>query len=202
MVGLMHYGSDDETSVRTRVDGGYRARFPAIPAVVTYDNFDSGIRAKEILDRLARALGSQLTMNISMWKFDVLELDKLQDMAANDAAEADIIIISTSGVGELCPGVQQWIERWLSRKQPESSAFVSLNEADPDGTAESPAVGEYLQNVASRGNLSFFSQRGNLPVPDFQSTVQAIYREAEQISSAAAALLQRSSRLGGWGTSE
>jgi hypothetical protein len=170
--------------------------------VVAYDNFDSGIRAKEIVDRLARALGFQLTMNITMWKFDMLELDKLQDMAASDAAEADIIIISTSGAGELSLGVQQWVELWLSRKQGESSALVSLNEADPDGTAESPAVGEYLQNIASRGNASFFSQRGNLPAPDFQSTVKAIYREAEQILSASAAILQRSSRLGGWGMSE
>src|SRR6266702_5644572 len=198
----MHYRSDDETSERTRVDGRNRKRFPALHAVVAYNNFDSGIRAKEILDRLARALGSQLTMNISMWKFDVLELDKLQDLAANDAVEADIIIISTSGAGELSPGVQQWVERWLCRKQPESSAFVSLNEADPDGTAESPAVSEYLQTIANRGNLSFFSQRGNLPVPDFQSTVQAIYREAEQTSSETAAILQRSSRLSGWGISE
>jgi hypothetical protein len=192
--------------------------------VVAYDNFDSGIRAKEILDRLARALGSQLPMNLSMWKFEMLELDKLQDMAASDAAAADIIIISTGGAGELSPGVQQWVERWLSRKQRESSAFVSLNEADPDGTAESPAVSEYLQTVASRGNVIFFSQRGNLPVPDFQSTVQAICREAEQIlsataailqqpyaearwmreqtSSATAAKLQRSSRSGGWGINE
>ncbi len=170
--------------------------------MVAYDNFDSGIRAKEILDRLARALGSQLTMNITMWKFDMLELDKLQDMAASDAAEADIIIISTNGAGELSPGVQQWVELWLSRKQRESSAFVSLNEPDPDGTAESPAVGEYLQNIASRGNVTFFSQRGNLPVPDFQSTVQAIYHEAKQILSATEAILQRSSRLGGWSMNE
>jgi hypothetical protein len=163
-------------------------------------------------------------MNISMWKFDMLELDKLQDMAAGDAAEADIILISTGGAGELSPGVQQWVELWLSRKQRESSAFVSLNEPDPDGTAESPAVGEYLQNIASRGNVTFFSQRGNLPVPDFQSTVKAIYHEAEQIMSAAAAILQqpdpdgrwkreqtssataanlqRSSRSGGWGINE
>jgi len=198
----MDYRSDHETFELIPVDGENRKRLPAIHAVVTYDNFDSGMRAKGILDRLARALGSQLTLNITMWKFDVLEFDKLQDMAANDAAEADIIIISTSGAGELCPGVQRWVELWLSRKQRESSAFVSLNEADPDGTAESPAVGEYLQNVASRGNLSFFSQRGNLPVPDFQSTVKAIYREAEQISSAGSAILQRSSRLGGWGINE
>jgi len=198
----MDYRSDHETFERTREDGGNRQRLPAIDAVVAYDSFDSGMRAKEILNRLARALGSQLTLNITMWKFDVLEFDKLQDMAANDAAEADIIIISTSGAGELCPGVQRWVERWLSRKQRESSTFVSLNEADPDGTAESPAVSEYLQTIASRGNMSFFSQRGNLPVPDFQSTVKAIYREAEQILSASAAILQRSSRLGGWGMSE
>ena len=194
--------SDHENFEWKGPDRGNRRHLPAIHAVVAYDNFDSGIRAKEILDRLARALGSQLAMNITMWKFDMLELDKLQDMAANDAAEADIILISTGGAGELSPGVQQWVELWLSRKQRESSAFVSLNEPDPDGTAESPAVGEYLQNIASRGNAVFFSQRGNLPVPDFQSTVQAIYHEAKQILSATEAILQRSSRLGGWSMNE
>ena len=36
-----------------------------------------------------------------MWKFEVLGNPKMKEMAANDALEADLIIVSTHGIGEL-----------------------------------------------------------------------------------------------------
>jgi hypothetical protein len=129
--------------------------------VIAYEDFETGKHAKKTYDFLTEHLSSECVFTSQMWKFDVLGIPKLREIAARDAAAADIVVISCHGSTDLPAEVKAWIELWLAeRTQP--IALVALF----DGAAITPAthaVRDYLNKVAIRGHMEFFAQPDSWP---------------------------------------
>src|SRR5215813_3713240 len=89
---------------------------PALNVVITYEDLETGKRAMKTYDYLVEHLGDQCLFTNQMWKFDVLAVSKLKDIAAKDAAAADIIIVAAHKRNELPTEVKSWIQQWLSYK--------------------------------------------------------------------------------------
>ena len=64
---------------------------PVFSVVITYEDFETGKNARRTYDFLAQQLGSECQFTSQMWKFEVLTISKLREMAAKDAAAADIM---------------------------------------------------------------------------------------------------------------
>lgn len=136
---------------------------PDFNVVIAYENFESGKQAKATYDFLVENLGTNCKFSSQMWKFDVLGIPKLREMAAKDAAAADIVILACKGSNRLPIEVKAWIELWLAEKN-NSIALVALFEA-PEGNLEQlEATREYLSSVAKRGQMEFFMQPHELTV--------------------------------------
>src|ERR1041385_735669 len=87
---------------------------PSFSVVIAYEDFDTGKHAKKIYDYLAEHLKHEIQFTHQMWKFDVLAVSKLREMAAKDAVRADIIIVSAHGGADLPSEVKAWTEQWLA----------------------------------------------------------------------------------------
>src|ERR1700722_6813752 len=98
---------------------------PALNVVIAYEDLETGKRAMKTYDYMAEQLGEQCLFTNQMWKFDVLAVPKLREIAAKDAAAAEIIIISAHEGKELSADVKAWIEKWLSYHT-HASALVGL----------------------------------------------------------------------------
>src|SRR5262245_53918128 len=85
---------------------------PLFNVLLAYEDFETGKHAKRTFDFLVQNLGDEYRMTNQMWKFDVLSIPKLREMAAKDALAADIIVISTRGGTSLPQAVTNWIESW------------------------------------------------------------------------------------------
>ena len=133
---------------------------PAFNVVIAYEDFETGKRAMKTYDYLVQHLGEECTFKNQMWKFEVLALPKLREMAVKDASTADIIIVSAHGPDVLGYAVRDWVERWLAE---ERNAIALVGLFDSDSYFENPAR-RYLAETARRANLEFFSQPGLWPV--------------------------------------
>src|SRR5437899_9600969 len=67
---------------------------PTFNVLIAYEDFETGKHAKRTYDFLVENIGGDWNFSNQMWKFDVLLLPKLREIALDDAARADIIIIS------------------------------------------------------------------------------------------------------------
>jgi hypothetical protein len=134
---------------------------PTINVVIAYEDFEAGKYAKNTYDFLVERLGSECQFANQMWKFDVLGIPKLREMAAKDAATADIIIISCHG-GDLSNQVKAWIELWLS-EEIHPIALVALFGRESSDAEHTKAVRSYLTSVARRGRMEFFAQPDEWP---------------------------------------
>jgi len=134
---------------------------PTLNVVIAYEDFETGKHAKGTYDFLVEHLGHEFQFLNQMWKFDVLSIPKLREMAAKDASMADIIIISGHG-RELPQEVKSWIETWLAEKG-NPMALVALFTGSANYSMETAAVRAYLEGVARRGQLEFFAQPDEWP---------------------------------------
>ena len=129
---------------------------PPFTVVIAYEDFDTGTHARKTYEYLVRNLEGVQNFSHQMWKFDVLQIPKLREIAARDAAQADLIMISCRGTHDLPEHVREWNERWLAQKG-EPAGLVLLFDA-PRDAYKAADVSKYLAGVARRAGIEFFSQ--------------------------------------------
>ncbi len=134
---------------------------PPFNVVVAYEDFETGKQAKRTYDFLVDNLGHDCQFTSQMWKFDVLGIPKLYEIALKDAAGADIVIVSCHG-GELPVHVKTWIESWIALGS-RPLALVALIDRPSDDLPQDSAARDYLADVARRGQMEFFAQPDNPP---------------------------------------
>ncbi len=126
---------------------------PTFNVVIAYEDFETGKQAKRTYDFLCQNLAREYRLTNQMWKFDVLNIPKLRDIAASDAAGADIVIVACRG-DDLPDAVRAWLESWLPRAD-NALALVGLFASRE--LARSRGARNYLADVAQRGKMQFFA---------------------------------------------
>lgn len=170
---------------------------PTFNVVIAYEDFETGKHGKKTYDFLFEHLGEEFEFSNQMWKFDVLSVQKLREMAAKDAASADIIIVAAHGRSDLPQDVKAWMELWLTEKL-QAVALVGL--FDRDESLDNPAR-SYLASIARRANLEFFSQPGTLPRNE-ESEPGANAWEKSKTFSLLAGMEQLDRNVSHWGINE
>ena len=127
--------------------------------LIAYEDFETGKRAKQTYDLLVENVGKDCGFTNQIWKFDVLSIPKLREVAGQDAKMSDIIIISSHG-RHLPLQVKAWIESWADDVT-RPMAFVALFD-EPDNEA-AEQVNAYLADVAKRAKMEFFAQSDQWP---------------------------------------
>ena len=127
--------------------------------VIVYEDFETGKHAKKTYDVLVEHLGHECELNHQMWKFEVLRLPKLKEIAARDAAQADIILIASHGGSDLPAEVKDWLDLWL-RDSGEPLALVALFDRPREHTL---AIRSYLAKIARKARVAFFAQPDDWP---------------------------------------
>jgi hypothetical protein len=130
---------------------------PVFNVLIAYEDFETGKHAKETYDFLAENLGRECQLTNQMWKFDVLSIPKLREIAVRDAAMADIILISSHGE-PLPEYVKKWTESWLMEGTQALALVVLFDRPETQSGAASSPLREYLADVAKRGRMEFFAQ--------------------------------------------
>jgi len=144
--------------------------------LIAYQNLETGKHAKNTYDFLVKNLGADCHFTNEMWKFEVLGIPHLQEIAAKDAAKADIIIISCDGT-QLPHEVSAWIERWLSQPHHAFALVAMFNSPAEQGEVRNE-VRSYLAGVAKRGNMEFFDQPDAWPPVTNAAEVFMFQRQA------------------------
>jgi hypothetical protein len=133
-----------------------RGTIPEFNVVIAYEDFNAGKQAKAAYDFLVANLTHEWSISRQMWKFEVLGIPELRNMAAKEAARANLIIVSSCGDRDLPVEVKAWIEAWLGY-QGNSVALVALFDCPPEGAERTQVAQAYLEGVAKRGRMEFFT---------------------------------------------
>ena len=143
---------------------------PAFRVVIAYEDFAAAKRAMDACKILLPQLGSAVEFRSGMWKFDLLRNAKLNQIAASDALDADLIIVATSQNADLPVEVKKWIEMWTARKRSRAAALVALLDFTGEDVSGFSLAHDYLRKAAATAEMNFMSHSMDLagsgsPVP-------------------------------------
>jgi len=166
--------------------------------VIAYEDLETGKRAMKIYDYMVEHLGAHCLFTNQMWKFDVLAVPKLREIAAKDAAAAEIIIISAHEGRQLSTEFKAWVEQWLSYKT-QASALVGLFGSE---SVDNP-VRDYLAGIAKRASIEFFCQPGLWPgVADKHDTMSLAWEQNGKTFSMLSNAMTEEPPISHWGINE
>jgi hypothetical protein len=88
-----------------------------------------------------------------------LTVASLRELAAAEAATADIIIIGLHEGRGLPAAVSAWMKAWLGLRRERPGALVALLDADLKATADAEEILKHLRQTAEFGRMEFFATR-------------------------------------------
>jgi hypothetical protein len=135
------------------VNGGSTDK-PVFKAVLIYEDFAAGVRARWFCEKLVGTLEG--TLEEHMWNFDVLGIREIRNLAASTARRADVVIVSVSGDTELPGTIRAWLDIWLWILEEETPALVAL--FNSSASQKIASVRAYLQQLARCRGIDFFQQ--------------------------------------------
>ena len=132
-----------------------------VRVLAAYEDSSTGGRAEEFCKDLSRNHVPKADLTKEMWLFNELRLPQLRTIAAREAANADLIIISVHHAASLPEEVKSWIDLWLARKPQRPPLLLAL--FDPVYQGDSSSMQTYLKDVARRGKMEFLVQTEDMP---------------------------------------
>ncbi len=133
-----------------------RQTAPVFKVVIAYEDFATARRAQQAFDFLSQNLSHQWQVTSQMWKFELLSPRQLRDMAASDAATADVVMVACHDDSELPPHVRSWIETW-TRRRGRIVALVAVLDGTPAQAKGPRSPQPYLEGVAKRAGVEFLA---------------------------------------------
>lgn len=135
-------------------------RTKRLVVVAAFEDFSTGARVKEFCHNLVRDSHGQADVVEHLWLVNLLRLPQLRAIAAEDAASADVIVLSFHEAQALPDEVTSWIEMWLRLKGERQTALVAL--LDLVLGRDRSALQEHLRGVATQAGMEFFAQSWEL----------------------------------------
>ncbi len=121
--------------------------------LVTFEDSSTGSRVKEYRQNLSHHLGQECRIIEHVWLFNMFRLRELREIAAEEAAAADLVIISMHETPQLPADLKAWLELWLQQKGERRPLLLAL--LDPTKEGATRAVETDLRRAARAGGVEF-----------------------------------------------
>lgn len=142
---------------RRFVKPGPARQAPQFKVVVAFDDMAASSSAMRTCDYVVQQLGEDIVV-----RRKVVDLEDEPDeselaAAARDAANADMVIVSTKEDAQLPAPMRRWLDQWSAQRPQREGALVAILNRDERGLSHSQSVRDQLASLARQANMDFFS---------------------------------------------
>ena len=135
--------------------------FEQCEMAIFYDDDFARDRAMQLCDRLTDRFHEDPPFDFSWWRIRHLKDPGVAQLAAQVAARADLVFVSSSRA-EPPVELKDWIDDWLPRRRGHEGALVTWVDRSPKGAKDSQ-LESYLRSVARKGQLDFLPLMDTAP---------------------------------------
>jgi hypothetical protein len=126
--------------------------------LVAYDRPTSGQNAKELCDRLERAIGPAYELIPSFWNIEALQDSLLAQATVAEAVSAAFLVLAVDANQHLPPAVRSWVARCACRMHARGGALVAQLHGILKMEKETSPAYTFLKEVAHDAGMDFFSE--------------------------------------------
>jgi len=160
--------------------------------VVMYDDSPTRQRAMDVCDHLAQRFWSEVELKFHWWRTDFLEDAGMAATAAENARDADFMVVCVVPDGELSPVVKQWFESWITQREGREGALIDLTTTTGPSLRSAQRKQIFLRDVAHRAGMDYlthFPSAINRSLPD---SFESATLRATQMTTVLDGILQHS----------
>jgi hypothetical protein len=170
-----------------------------INVVIAFEDVETGVRARTTVDRVQQLCGLETEPDYKFWKFDLLRNPHMRRLAALDASEAHVIVLSAHGRDPEWPvAVREWIAEWHWQRTDQPGALVVFLGGEYQQGAGGHPMLAFMEDIARGVGLEFFHRFWPAPGgPGSRSTFTQLRDRAERSSCLLEGILQHSRSLAG-----
>jgi hypothetical protein len=102
-----------------------------ITLLLAYRDGGHRLLGRSYFERISELENAQGPWGITEWKFEMLVVPSLRDLAIKDAVESPLVVIAARGGEELSPGLRLWLKEWATQRLFPGMLVVLLS-SNPD----------------------------------------------------------------------
>jgi hypothetical protein len=129
---------------------------PVLDVTILYEDFETGLRGKGVLELVSRELELPPQFKIEFWKLDLFQEPSLRQKAARAAGASEVVILSAHGQDGVPVAFERWVEEWLEEKKDGSSAFVALLDRPEPEPADQHPILDLIRRATEKAGADFF----------------------------------------------
>jgi hypothetical protein len=181
-------------------DQEFDPTYQAFRVVVGYEDYSSGLRAMQLYNHILELWDEPSELQLNLWKFEPLGLQKLREAATIEAVNADLIILSIRGDNALPKEATDWIQDWSEQKTPGESAIALLVDTQFSSHPNAQATQEYLQSIANSTGIDFITSK--LKKPETMPRFEGLFERSSASTATLNSILERDRYMDHWGINE
>ncbi len=170
--------------------------------VVVYEDTASRQRAMAACDFLMQELWSEVEFDFHWWRADFLEQAAMAQAAAEQAANADFLIVCSDPEKTISIALKRWFESWIEARHGRDGALLDLTPTNTTTTGTTQTMETFLRGVARRAMLDYFATTSQTITGTLPSSYEEVQRRASQVSSVLDEILHQPPRPPSFGLND
>jgi len=170
--------------------------------LVVYEDTATRQRAMSACDFLMHQFWSEVEFDFHWWRTDFLEHPSMARAAAEQAIEADFLIVCSGSQCQFSPALQRWFDSWVEQRHGRDGALLDLTSSNTTATVTAGSVGVFLRGVARRAMLDYFATTTQTATGTLPSSFEDVERRASEISSVLDEILNQPPRPPSFGLND
>ena len=143
-------------------EAGAQKYATTLEVLVVHEDMPTGLRAKQVLDRLSKEPDVNLHFVVKLWTFKSLQDLVLHQHAVKDASDVFILFLSLHGHTELPIHVCELVDQWIAAREGPGALVVSLDKSLRDAPS-TRSILEGLRTKVLFGEVDLFPHFGVAP---------------------------------------
>lgn len=151
---------------------------PVLKLVIAYDDFAHGLCAMNFVKWLIDDFGRLFTFVPRFLRFEELLRRDVAGQAAQEAEEADLIVVAAYEEGDPPAVVQEWLQTCTGQAKKEDGAFLArLSTSEEGGSWKKPVEAHLRRQLAQRTKTEFASTQIDWPAKEVGFPVRISHKQ-------------------------
>ncbi|HMD14693.1 MAG TPA: hypothetical protein VKI62_08715 [Bacteroidota bacterium] len=120
-----------------------------------YADFAASVRVKGAINKITKSVGKHWQLPLEMWKLDLLTSESIKRMVADDAANADVLIVAVSSFEQRERELIQWLESLRAAPSDYPGLLIGMLGDEENRTQELDWMVNQLLRCARKMNRDF-----------------------------------------------
>jgi hypothetical protein len=105
----------------------------SMKALLIYNDFKQAVEVRRLMEQAASRADVTARWRVKPWLVDLMLLPPAAELALEEGADAELLVVAVGRQKKLTPGLWEWLEKWAGGRQVQEAALTVFEEGGRPG---------------------------------------------------------------------